>query len=60
MMRSRAFKLLVFILFFFYNSEGRNKVFGLISVENENFSTEDVFIYDGNSKFLTSPDKNGY
>lgn len=60
MMRSRAFKLLVFIVFSFYNSDGQNRVFGLISVESENFSTEDVFIYDGNSKFLTSPDKNGY
>ena len=59
MMKLKVFKLLFSLVFIYNNAICQKRVFGLIKVEDINFSVEDVFIYDGNSKFLTTPDKNG-
>ena len=59
-MKLKVFKLFFLLVFIFHNAISQNRVFGLITVKDENFSVEDVFIYDGNSKFLTTPDKKGY
>jgi len=60
-MKLKVFKVIFSFLFFgAYLSQAQNKVFGLIEVEDETLSVEDIFIYDGNNKFLTSTDKKGY
>ena len=60
-MKLKVFKIIFYLLFFgAYLSQAQNKVFGLIEVEDETLSVEDIFIYDGNNKFLTSTDKKGY
>ena len=60
-MKLKVFKVIFCFLFFgAYLSQAQNKVFGLIEVEDETLSVEDIFIYDGNNKFLTSTDKKGY
>ena len=60
-MKLKVFKVIFYLLFFgAYLSQAQNKVFGLIEVEDETLSVEDIFIYDGNNKFLTSTDKKGY
>ena len=33
---------------------------GIVQVNDKGFSTNDVFIYDDNNKFLTTPDEKGY
>ena len=43
-----------------YITKAQNKVYGIVQVNDESFSTNDVFIYDGNNKFLTTPDEKGY
>ena len=60
-MKLKVFKVIFCFLFFgAYLSQAQNKIFGLIEVEDETLSVEDIFIYDGNNKFLTSTDKKGY
>ena len=60
-MKLKLFKIIFYLLFFgAYLSQAQNKVFGLIEVEDKTLSVEDIFIYDGNNKFLTSTDKKGY
>ena len=59
-MKLKVFKLFFLLVFIFHNAISQKRVFGLITVEDENFSVEDVFIYDSNSKFLTTPDKKGF
>ena len=60
-MKLKVFKVIFCFLFFgAYLSQAQNKVFGLIEVEDETLSVEDILIYDGNNKFLTSTDKKGY
>ena len=54
-MRSKAYKtIILFILASIHIANAQNKVFGLISIEDESFSKDEVFIYDGNNKFLTT------
>ena len=38
-----------------YITKAQNKVYGIVQVNDESFSTNDVFIYDSNNKFLTTP-----
>ena len=60
-MKLKVFKIIFYLLFFgAYLSQAQNKVFGIIELEDETLSVEDIFIYDGNNKFLTSTDKKGY
>ena len=60
-MKLKVFKIIFYLLFFgAYLSQAQNKVFGKIEVEDNLLSIEGVFIYDGNNKFLTSTDKEGY
>ena len=60
-MRSKAYKtLILFILAAVHTANAQNKVFGLIDIEDESFSKDEVFIYDGNNKFLTTSNKDGY
>ena len=60
-MRSKAYKtLILFILAAVHTANAQNKVFGLIDIEDESFSKDEVFIYDGNNKFLTISNKDGY
>ena len=60
-MRLKAYKtLILFILAAVHTANAQNKVFGLIDIEDESFSKDEVFIYDGNNKFLTTSDKDGY
>ena len=60
-MKLKVFKVIFYLLFFgAYLSQAQNKVFGLIEVEDETLSVKDIFIYDGDNKFLTSTDKKGY
>ena len=60
-MKLKAFNLLLLMLLSgAYITKAQNKVYGIVQVNDENFSTNDVFIYDGNNKFLTTPDEKGY
>ena len=60
-MRSKAYKtLILFILATVHTANAQNKVSGLINIEDESFSKDEVFIYDGNNKFLTTSNKDGY
>ena len=60
-MKSKAYKtIILFILASIHIANAQNKVFGLISIEDESFSKDEVFIYDGNNKFLTTSNKDGY
>ena len=60
MMKLKVSKLFFLLVFIFNNAISQKRVFGIITVEDENFTVEDVFIYDSNSKFLTTPDKKGF
>ena len=60
MMKSKAYKLMLFLQIFFYCSQGQNRVYGLISIEEEGLKKSDVYIYDGNSRFLTASDEEGF
>ena len=60
-MKLKVFNLLLLILLSgAYITKAQNKVYGTVQVNDESFSTNDVFIYDGNNKFLTTPDEKGY
>jgi len=60
-MKLKAFNLLLLLLLSgAYITKAQNKVYGTVQVNDEGFSTNDVFIYDGNNKFLTTPDEKGY
>tara|TARA_Y100001960_G_scaffold334091_1_gene444734 strand:- start:2567 stop:4990 length:2424 start_codon:yes stop_codon:yes gene_type:complete len=59
-MKSKAYKLMLFLQIFFYCSQGQNRVYGLISIEEEGLKKSDVYIYDGNSRFLTASDEEGF
>ena len=60
-MKLKAFNfLLLMLLSGAYITKAQNKVYGIVQVNDESFSTNDVFIYDGNNKFLTTPDEQGY
>ena len=60
-MKLKAFNLLLLLLLSgAYITNAQNKVYGIVQVNDEGFSTNDVFIYDGNNKFLTTPDEKGY
>ena len=60
-MKLKAFNLLLLLLLSgAYITKAQNKVYGTVQVNDESFSTNDVFIYDGNNKFLTTPDEKGY
>ena len=55
-MKLKVFNLLLLILLSgAYITKAQNKVYGTVQVNDESFSTNDVFIYDGNNKFLTTP-----
>ncbi len=58
-MKLKVFKLLFSLVFIYNSAISQKRVFGLITIEDINFSVEDVFIYDDNSKFLTTPNKSG-
>ena len=60
-MKLKAFNLLILLLLSgAYITKAQNKVYGTVQLNDEGFSTNDVFIYDGNNKFLTTPDEKGY
>ena len=60
-MKLKAFNILLLLLLSgAYITNAQNKVYGTVQVNDEGFSTNDVFIYDGNNKFLTTPDEKGY
>ena len=59
-MKLKAFNLLLLLLLSgAYITKAQNKVYGTVQLNDEGFSTNDVFIYDGNNKFLTTPDEMG-
>ena len=41
-------------------AKSQNRIYGLVSIEQENVDKSNIMIYDGNSKFLTKTDTNGY
>ena len=52
-MKSKEFKILLLLLFSIAHIiEAQNKVYGVVEVNDEGFSTNDVFIYDGNNLSL--------
>ena len=60
-MKSKAFSFIVILVMLITNiSTAQNRVFGVINIEEEGFSKEDVFIYDDNNKFLTRSNKDGF
>ena len=60
-MKSKAFNFfLLLLLSGAHITNAQNKVYGIVQVNDKGFSTNDVFIYDGNNKFLTTPDEKGY
>ena len=60
-MKSKAFSLIVILVMLISNiSTAQNRVFGVINIEDEGFSKDDVFIYDDNNKFLTTSNKDGF
>ena len=60
-MKSKAFNFFLLLLLSGANiTNAQNKVYGIVQVNDKGFSTNDVFIYDDNSKFLTTPDEKGY
>jgi len=60
-MKSKVFKILFLLLLITgHITKAQNKVYGVVEVNDEGFSTDDVFIYDGNNKFLTTADEKGY
>ena len=60
-MKLKAFSLIVILVMLIANiSTAQNRVFGVINIEEEGFSKDDVFIYDDNNKFLTTSNKDGF
>ena len=60
-MKSKAFNFFLLLLLSGANiTNAQNKVYGIVQVNDKGFSTNDVFIYDDNNKFLTTPDEKGY
>ena len=60
-MKSKAFSFIVILVMLITNiSTAQNRVFGVINIEEEGFSKDDVFIYDDNNKFLTRSNKDGF
>ena len=60
-MRLKEYKFIILIIIVTFNIvKGQNKVYGLIEIEEDGFSNDEVFIYDGNNKFLTTTNKKGY
>ena len=60
-MRLKEYKFILLIIIVSFNVvKGQNKVYGLIEIEEDGFSNDEVFIYDGNNKFLTTTNKKGY
>tara|TARA_B100001250_G_scaffold213844_1_gene183427 strand:- start:8673 stop:11099 length:2427 start_codon:yes stop_codon:yes gene_type:complete len=60
-MKLREFNFFFCLTFFStYAVEAQNKVFGTIQIEEEALSYSEVFIYDGENKFLTNTDNSGY
>ncbi len=60
-MRLKEYKFILLIIIVSFNVvKGQNKVYGLIEIEEDGFSNDEVFIYDGNNKFLTTTNKEGY
>jgi len=60
-MKLKAFSLIVILVMLMANiSTAQNRVFGVINIEEEGFSKDDVFIYDDNNKFLTTSNKDGF
>ena len=60
-MKSKAFNLfLLLLLSGAHITKAQNKVYGIVQINDKSFSNNDVFIYDGNNKFLTTPDEKGY
>jgi len=60
-MRLKEYKFILLIIIVSFNVvKGQNKVYGLIEIEEDGFSNDEIFIYDGNNKFLTTTNKEGY
>ena len=60
-MRLKEYKFILLIIIATFNVvKGQNKIYGLIEIEEDGFSNDQVFIYDGNNKFLTTTNKEGY
>ena len=60
-MKLKEYKFILLIIIVSFNVvKGQNKVYGLIEIEEDGFSNDEVFIYDGNNKFLTTTNKKGY
>ena len=60
-MKLKEYKFIILIIIATFNIvKGQNKVYGLIEIEEDGFSNDEVFIYDGNNKFLTTTNKEGY
>ena len=60
-MKLKAYSFTIISVILISNiSIAQNRVFGVINIEEEGFSKDDVFIYDDNNKFLTTTNKDGY
>ena len=60
-MKLKEYKFILLIIIATFNVvKGQNKIYGLIEIEEDGFSNDQVFIYDGNNKFLTTTNKEGY
>ena len=60
-MKLKAYSFTIISVILISNiSIAQNRVFGVINIEEEGFSKDDVFIYDDNNKFLTTTNKEGF
>ena len=60
-MKLKAYSFTIISVILISNiSIAQNRVFGVINIEEEGFSIDDVFIYDDNIKVLTTTNKEGF
>ena len=59
MMKLKAYKILFFIMCSSHILNAQNRVFGTVTVEDNELTSSNIFIYDDNNKLLTTTDSKG-
>ena len=59
MMKLKAYKILFFIMCSSHILNAQNRVFGTVTVEDNELTSNNIFIYDDNTKLLTTTDSKG-
>jgi|TARA_B100001250_G_scaffold403366_1_gene417802 Fe(3+) dicitrate transport protein len=58
-MKLKAYKILFFIMCSSHILNAQNRVFGTVTVEDNELTSNNIFIYDDNTKLLTTTDSKG-